>query len=217
VQVLCKALAVPPSTYYYQPHRADDVEVREAIEEVAVEFPRYGYQRVSAELERRGWQINHKRVHRLMQEANLMVEVRSYCQTTNSKHSYGCSPNLIKRLEIVRPDQVWSAASYHKAYARKALAVIIIPAYLAMLLSIVLVFVHPDAVPLWSTFVIAALGIVLLVETFAIEVPRHLKLEKARDQAILDGQVKTNWIRTVAFTAQGLLALWMVTQAFSPR
>ncbi len=80
-----------------------------AIEEVTVEFPRYGYRRVSAELERRGWQINHKRVQRLMQEANLMVEVRSYCQTTNSRHAYGRSPNLIKRLEIVRPDQVWRA------------------------------------------------------------------------------------------------------------
>lgn len=109
MQLLCKTLGVPPSTYYYQPHRADDLDLREAIEEVAVEFPRYGYRRVHAELVRRGWPVNHKRVQRLMQEANLMVEVRGYCQTTKSQHPYGRYPNLIKAIEIVRPDQVWSA------------------------------------------------------------------------------------------------------------
>src|SRR5437899_2906602 len=89
--------------------RADDLDLREAIEAVALEYPRYGYRRVHAELERQGWHVNRKRVQRLMQAANLLVEVRSYCQTTNSRHGYGRYPNLIKGLEIVRPDQVWAA------------------------------------------------------------------------------------------------------------
>ena len=74
-----------------------------------MEFPRYGYRRVTTELERREWHINRKRVQRLMQEAKLKVEVRSYCQTTNSKHPYGRYPNIIKQLEIVRLDQGWCA------------------------------------------------------------------------------------------------------------
>jgi len=38
------------------------------------------------------------------------VEVRRYCRnTTNSHHGYGRYRNLIKTLEIVRPDQVWCA------------------------------------------------------------------------------------------------------------
>lgn len=109
VHLLCEVLAVPPSTYYYQPHPADDLDVQEALEEVALEFPRYGYRRVTAELVRRGWQVNRKRVQRLMREANLLTEVRRYCQTTNSQHGYGRYPNLLKPLEVVRPDQVWSA------------------------------------------------------------------------------------------------------------
>ena len=100
---------MPPSTYYYQPHPAEDLDVREALEEIALEFPRYGYRRVTAELARRGWQVNHKRVQRLMREANLITEVQGYCRTTNSEHGYGRYPNLIKQLEIVRPDQVWRA------------------------------------------------------------------------------------------------------------
>lgn len=76
MQLLCEVLAVPPSTYYYQPHPAEDLDVREALEEIALEFPRYGYRRVTAELARRGWQVNHKRVQRLMREANLITEVQ---------------------------------------------------------------------------------------------------------------------------------------------
>ena len=49
VRVLCQALDVAPSSYYYHPHRTDDLRV--AIEAVALEYPRYGYRRVHAELD----------------------------------------------------------------------------------------------------------------------------------------------------------------------
>ncbi len=50
-----------------------DIEVRNAIQNVAVEFPAYGYRRITAELRRRGYTVtvNHKRVLRLMREDNL--------------------------------------------------------------------------------------------------------------------------------------------------
>lgn len=45
-----------------------------------------------------------------MREGSLVVDVRRYCRnTTNSRRGYGRYPNLIKQLEIVRPDQVWCA------------------------------------------------------------------------------------------------------------
>jgi len=109
VRVLCRALDVAPSSFYYHRRVPDDLDLRAVIEEIALDYPRYGYRRVQAELARRGWQVNHKRVQRLMQEASLVVEVRHYCQTTNSCHGYGCYPNLVKGLEIVRPNQVWAA------------------------------------------------------------------------------------------------------------
>src|SRR5579884_3122332 len=109
VRVLCQVLDVAPSSYYYQPHAAEDLALREALEAVALEYPRYGSRRITAELRRRGWEINRKRVQRLMREANLLVEVKRYCQTTMSRHPYGRYPNLLKHLEIVRPNQVWCA------------------------------------------------------------------------------------------------------------
>jgi putative transposase len=63
---------------------------------------------MAAELKRRQFLVNHKRVLRLMREGCLLVQVRQDCRsTTNSRHGYGRYPNLIKTLEMVRPDQVW--------------------------------------------------------------------------------------------------------------
>jgi putative transposase len=109
VQTLCRVMAVPVSSYSYHPQVSEELELREAIEAIAVEYPRYGYRRITAELGRRGMPVNHKHVLRVMREENLLVEVRRYCQTTNSQHSYGRYPNLVKQLPIICPDQVWGA------------------------------------------------------------------------------------------------------------
>jgi transposase InsO family protein len=109
VQTLCEVLELSPSTYYYDSHADEELELCEVMEAIAVEYPRYGSRRIAAELGRRGWQINRKHVQRLMREENLLVQVRRYCQTTMSRHGYGRYPNLVKHLEILRPDQVWCA------------------------------------------------------------------------------------------------------------
>lgn len=109
MRMLCQLLEVAPSSYYYQAQQSSEVELRASIEQIALEFPRYGYQRMTAQLQRQGWSVNHKHVLRIMREECLLVQVRRYCQTTNSRHSYGVYPNRLKGLEIVRPDQVWAA------------------------------------------------------------------------------------------------------------
>lgn len=107
VQRLCKALGVARSSYYYRPAPSDDLSVLTWIEEVLSEYPRYGYRRVTVELERRGHPINHKRVQRIMQEHNLIQNWHKRIRTTDSRHGYGSHPNLLKGLTVERPDQVW--------------------------------------------------------------------------------------------------------------
>ena len=52
----------------------EETEVRSLIQQIAVEHRRrYGYRRITAELRRRGMQVNHKRVVRIMQEDNLLA------------------------------------------------------------------------------------------------------------------------------------------------
>jgi transposase InsO family protein len=111
VRFLCRTLGVARSSYAYRPQRdlAADLALRDAIEEIAVEFPRYGYRRITAELGRRGIAANHKRVLASMRAANLLVQVKRYCRTTDSAHGFGRFPNLIRGASITRPDQVWCA------------------------------------------------------------------------------------------------------------
>jgi putative transposase len=49
-----------------------EVELRDALQRIALRFPSYGWPRMTAELKRRGWAVNHKRVYRLMREDNLL-------------------------------------------------------------------------------------------------------------------------------------------------
>jgi len=104
---------MPVSTYYYRPvdktakQRADQELVKE-IERVILEFPGYGYRRVTEHLRREGKRVNHKRVLRLMKENGLIKRrKRRYVKTTNSKHSYRVYPNLIKDLVVKETNQVW--------------------------------------------------------------------------------------------------------------
>jgi transposase InsO family protein len=107
VSLLCRVLEVPHSSFYYVAQPPDDLALRSAMEAIALEFPRYGYRRMTVELGRRGWKVNHKRVLRLMRQDHLLVEVKRFCHATFSRLPYGRYPNLIKELKIERPDQVW--------------------------------------------------------------------------------------------------------------
>jgi len=106
---LCTTLDLARSAFYYETRAREDAHLRDVMEQIALEFPRYGYRRMTAELHRRAWPVNHKRVVRLMREYHLLIAVKRYCRTTFSQHRYGRYPNLIKDLTIVRPDQVWVA------------------------------------------------------------------------------------------------------------
>jgi transposase InsO family protein len=107
VQKLCQVLRVARSSSYYRPVSNDDLSVLVWIEEVLLEFPRYGYRRVTVELGRRRHAINHKRVQRIMQEHDLIQNWHKRIRTTDSQHGYGSHPNLLKELTVERPDQVW--------------------------------------------------------------------------------------------------------------
>jgi len=109
-RMVCRVLDVTPSSHYYQPVARDESALRAAIEEVTGRWPTYGYRRVTAELKRAGWPVNHKRVARLMAAMGVQVKRKqAYKQTTDSEHDEPRFPNLVRDLTVVRPDQVWVA------------------------------------------------------------------------------------------------------------
>jgi transposase InsO family protein len=53
--------------------RNDEEALRKRIIELAKEYGRYGYRRITAMLRREGWRVNHKRVERIWREEGLKV------------------------------------------------------------------------------------------------------------------------------------------------
>ena len=90
---------------------ADAIALRDQIEDIILAFPGYGYRRVTRELQRRGWQVNHKRVLRVMQEESLLCQLkkRFVVHTTNSRHGFPIYPNVLAGTQLVAPDQAWVA------------------------------------------------------------------------------------------------------------
>jgi len=94
-----------------EPKAADsDMDLRDAIQRIALEMPSYGRPRITAELRRRGWKVNHKRVHRILREDNLLcVRRRKFVVTTNSQHGRRVYPNLARHMVLTGVDQLWIA------------------------------------------------------------------------------------------------------------
>jgi putative transposase len=91
-----------------------EADLIDRIETICLEFPRYGYRRVTEQLKRDRWLVNHKRVLRLMRESDLLCRVkRRWTKTTDSKHSFPRYPNLIKEINISRLNQVWLSDITH--------------------------------------------------------------------------------------------------------
>jgi transposase InsO family protein len=110
---LCELLGVSRSWYYGKLPRdktQKDVELRDAIERIVLEFPGYGYRRVTVALRREGWSVNHKRVLRIMRQESLLCQLkRRFKVTTDSSHSFRRYPNLIEGTELNGPDEGWVA------------------------------------------------------------------------------------------------------------
>jgi putative transposase len=89
---------------------AADMELRDEIQKIAVQWPAYGSRKIRRELIDRGWDVNRKRVQRLMREDNLLcVAKRKFIVTTNSAHGLKVHPNLAAKMTVTGVDQLWVA------------------------------------------------------------------------------------------------------------
>jgi len=114
VKRLCELGQVSRSGFYRsrrQPPAGDgECAVRDALQRVALEFPSYGWPRMTPELRRRGWVINHKRVYRMMREDNLLcLRRRKFVRTTDSTHRFAVYPNLARGMAVTQLNQLWVA------------------------------------------------------------------------------------------------------------
>lgn len=112
---LCRLAVVSRAGFYRwrnAPEAVDrDLDLRDEIQRIALEFPYYGRPRVTGELHDRGWRVNHKRVCRIMREDNLLcLRKRKFAvMTTDSNHDRPVYPNLARGMAPTGINQLWVA------------------------------------------------------------------------------------------------------------
>lgn len=88
----------------------EDLKLRAAMHQVALDWPAYGSRRMAKELRRQGCKINRKRLQRLMREDNLLcVAKRKFVVTTDSGHPLPVYPNLPPTMQVTGLNQLWIA------------------------------------------------------------------------------------------------------------
>jgi transposase InsO family protein len=112
---LCRLALVSRGGFYRWRHASEavegDLDLRDEIQRIALEFPYYGWPRVTRELADRGLQVNHKRVYRIMREDNLLcLRRRKFAVvTTDSNHARPVYPNLARDTAPTSINQLWVA------------------------------------------------------------------------------------------------------------
>ena len=110
---LCRLALVSRAGFYRwqnaPPESDPDLDLRDEIQRIALEFPYYGWPRITRELQIRGWQAHHKRVYRIMREDNLLcLRKRKFViATTNSNHDRPVYPHLARGMVLTSINQLW--------------------------------------------------------------------------------------------------------------
>ena len=89
----------------------EDMEVRSAIQQIALEHRRrYGSRRIAQTLRRRGMVVNRKRVARIMREDHLLaIQPKAFVVTTDSDHELEVYLNIASRMKLTGINQLWVA------------------------------------------------------------------------------------------------------------
>jgi len=112
---MCEAAGVCRAGYYrfLDPEKpaAADMDLRHQMHKVALQRTTYGSRRMAAELKARGWEVNRKRIQRLMREDNLLCVIKRkfVVATTDSRHRFKVYPNRAAEMILTGVDQLWVA------------------------------------------------------------------------------------------------------------
>src|SRR5437773_822262 len=105
----CELTHLARSTLYYEPvgDSAEDLKLMRWIDEQYTRRPFYGSRRMVVELKDQGWNINRKRVQRLMQRMGLEA-IYPKPRLSDPAPGHRIYPYLLRNVKIERPNQVWS-------------------------------------------------------------------------------------------------------------
>jgi putative transposase len=105
----CTLLGLPRSSLYYQPRgeSAETLHLMRLLDTQYTATPFYGIRRMTAWLRTQGYQVNHKRVARLMQQMGIeALYTKPHLSQATAGHVI--YPYLLRGVKVARINQVWS-------------------------------------------------------------------------------------------------------------
>ncbi len=104
VRRACLTLGLPRSTFNYVPEESHiESPLTSRIIDLATQYGRYGYRRITALLNIEGWLVNHKRVERIWRQEGLKVPSKQPARRRLWLNDGSCI-----RLRALYPDHVWT-------------------------------------------------------------------------------------------------------------
>jgi putative transposase len=104
----CSLLDISRSNIYYCPEAPrDEAMLANEIHEIWLDMPVYGYRKITKELQRRGYLVNHKKVRRMMRDMRIMA-IYPKPKTTIINIEHKKYPYLLRDMKIIARNQVWA-------------------------------------------------------------------------------------------------------------
>ena len=103
-----------------------------------------------------------------------------------------------------------SFSDYHAVHSQRITLILGVPLLLVFVSSLLMLWIRPTSVPLWAVLLNGVLGAGVWVMTALIHVPLHTKLGHTYSTDTMQALVSTNWLRTIVWTVQGALLVWMM-------
>ncbi len=108
----CETLGISRSGQYRKKRQRRSLDkdegVVEKLKELRLLHPFWGYRRMTAWLRTQGYEVNPKRVRRLLRRMGLQA-IYPHKRGSFSSHGHKIYPYLLEGVKVERPDQVWGA------------------------------------------------------------------------------------------------------------
>jgi putative transposase len=105
----CALLGLERSSLYYQPcgERSENLHRMRRLDAQYTATPFYGIRRMTAWLRTQGYQVNHKRVARLMQQMGIEA-IYAKPKLSQATAGHTIYPYLLRGVKVARVHHVWS-------------------------------------------------------------------------------------------------------------
>lgn len=110
-------------------------------------------------------------------------------------------------FELVGPENYQQYQANHQAWITPIVG---IPMLVELMTAFLLLTYCPVTVKKWTVYAAFGLLVLVWISTAFIQVPCHTKLSTGFDADVHAWLVNSNWVRTIGWTARGLLVSWML-------